>query len=68
MGASEPEVLSCWSGWSGQGWGTQYGYQGSDKDSDQLNLTDSLLHAALCEFAVVGRDQPTVVVRDIALC
>ena len=32
-----------------------YGYQGSDNSSEQLQLTDQLVDAALGELAVVAR-------------
>ena len=41
-----------------------YGYQGSDNSSEQLQLTDQLVDAALGELAVVARRQPCLVVGD----
>ena len=41
-----------------------YGYQGSDNSSEQLQLTDQLVDAALGELAVVARGQPCLVVGD----
>ena len=40
------------------------GYQGSDTSSEQLQLTDQLVDAALGELAVVARGQPCLVVGD----
>ena len=36
-----------------------YGYQGADRDPEQLALTDQLLDAALGELGVVAREQLT---------
>ena len=41
-----------------------YGYQGSDNSSEQLQLTDQLVDAALGELAVVAWGQPCLVVGD----
>ena len=41
-----------------------YGYQGVDSESEQSGLRSMLLDAALCELAVVSREQPTVMVGD----
>ena len=41
-----------------------YGYQGADEDAEKLSLTDQLFDAALCELAVVGRGQPSVIAGD----
>ena len=42
-----------------------YGYQGSDNSSEQLQLTDPLVDAALGELAVVARGQACLVVGDL---
>ena len=41
-----------------------YGYQGADRDPEQLALTDQLLDAALGELACVAREQPCLLVGD----
>ena len=41
-----------------------YGFQGSDGDAVQLALTEQLFDAALGEFAVVDRGQPSLIVGD----
>ena len=41
-----------------------YGYQGADRDSERLALTDQLLDAALGELGVVAREQPCPMVGD----
>ena len=41
-----------------------YGYQGADRDSERLALTDQLLDAALGELGVVSREQPCLLVGD----
>ena len=41
-----------------------YGYQGADRDAEQLSLTDQLFDAALGELRVVAMDQPCLVVGD----
>ena len=37
------------------------GYQGADKDSEQLGLTARLFDAALCELEVIGKSHPTFI-------
>ena len=41
-----------------------YGYQGADREAEQLALTDQLLDAALGELACVAREQPCLLVGD----
>ena len=41
-----------------------YGYQGADRDSERLALTDQLLDAALGELGVLAREQPCLLVGD----
>ena len=41
-----------------------YGYQGADREAEQLALTDELLDAAFGELRVVARQQPCLVVGD----
>ena len=41
-----------------------YGYQGADRDAEQLSLTDQLFDAALEELRVVAMDQPCLIVGD----
>ena len=41
-----------------------YGYQGADRDSERLALTDQLLDAALGELGDVAREQPCLLVGD----
>ena len=44
-----------------------HGYQGANKDADQLGLTNLLFDAALCELEVVSEGQPTVIVETPTL-
>ena len=42
-----------------------YGYQGTEEDADQLQLTDSLLQAVLVEAQIVCIGQPMLIAGDL---
>ena len=44
-----------------------YGYQGADKNTEQLALTEQLFDAALSELSAVARGQPCLMVGDFTV-
>ena len=42
-----------------------YGFQGASTDPEKLRLTEKLLDAVLCKFAVVASGQPCLIVGDL---